>query len=277
MGCRRKLSLLPIAVIIVAPLGCKNVVSGSDKNPEPSDGSAPLPGGGGGSRVPGGTTDSSPGGNFGLTEAQVVCREPAGSPARLQALRGLAQYAVGGTPWNAESSEANAAACVDALKPIAMYVNLTTGVPVGTLIGQAVQETAFCTSELARKAFNMHGMKATLPPAHFTHWTGEKYAKSSSESPTGSGMNRVSEFMKFRHRDHSFVSLAERLIHPDLPYKTCFPGRDRTAEFMRCVGKSWAVHAEYAEKVLEHRAKFNLEGCELRRDEWSLKGKFVGR
>lgn len=209
--------------------------------------------------------------------AKTICTSPPGSTSRAQALTVIENYTIGSQPWNATTAASSPTACVDALKLGAVYVNLVSGVPAGTILGQALQETGFCKSDLARQAYNFHGMKAHVPLSAFTYWKGEKFRKASTESTTGSGNLQVSDFMKFQHADHGFYSLAERLIIPSLPYLGCFANRDATEPFMRCIGRAWAVHTHYAQAVLQHRAQHELGGCELKKSEWKLKGKWVGK
>ena len=211
------------------------------------------------------------------TAAQTVCASAPGSAERTAALTVIENYTLGSQPWNASTAASSPSACVNALKLAAVYVNLVSGVPAGTILGQAVQETGFCKSDLARQAFNFHGMKAHVPIASFTYWKGEKFRKASTESATGEGNLQVSDFMKFAHADHGFYALAERLLIPTLPYVSCFPSRDSSETFMRCIGKAWAVHTTYAQVVLQHRTQYTLAGCELKKKEWKLKGKWIGK
>lgn len=216
--------------------------------------------------------------------AVAVCTQPVGSPARNDALTLLASYELGSRSVDTNQLATSHEACVLGVLPAAIYTNMKSGVPVGTLVGQAVQETGWCKSELAKNARNFHGQKAkaSLDPKLFSYWDGSFYTKSSSESPTGSGNEVVSDFMKFSHLDHSFYSVAERLTLPGLPYKPCLAERENTEAFMKCVGSKWAVHATYAEHVLAHRRDFRsdkhptltLAGCELKKEEWRLVERF---
>lgn len=174
--------------------------------------------------------------------------------------------------------------CVLELLPAAIFVNWRTGIPAGTLIGQAIQETGWCKSKLAIEGKNYHGQKVRGKPEQFTYWDGGSIAIDSSESPTGMGNIIRSSFMKFAHPDHSFYSVAERFLMPELPYRSCLPKRENTTSFMACIGKHWAVHTTYTEHVLQHRANFRsanrpklrLDTCELGSTEWNLDSPFVG-
>ena len=206
--------------------------------------------------------------------ALTVCNAPKESSERKTALQIISAYKLGTEKYDNATAIASPAACIDSIRLAAIYVNLVSGVPASTLIGQALQETGFCKSNLAQLARNFHGMKATVDKKYFTNWAGEHYTKASSESVTGEGNLVVSAFMKFTHPDFSFYSLAERLIIPEYPYLKCIPKRNNTVEFMNCVGASWAVHGEYAKAVLGFRTTYKLEQCELTKNEWQLNDKF---
>lgn len=203
-----------------------------------------------------------------------ICGNPPDSPQQKKAIEGLSQYKPGSAPMSSFSFSTKDQ-CVEGLKLPAIYVNLISGVPAGTLIGQAVQETGFCTSVLAKEAFNFHGMKSDkVTKSQFTFWDGSSMKKSSTESTTGSGNNVVSSFMKFSHPDFSFYSVAERFLISSLPYVKCLPGRDNVESFMVCIGKSWAVHTEYAQSVLKHRKDYKLDSCEIPKSQWKLDSKW---
>ncbi len=214
--------------------------------------------------------------------AVAVCQNASGSESRRKALDYLNAYKVGARTMTAAALGKDQDACVITLLPTAIFVNLKSGIPVGTLLGQAIQETGWCKSTLV-PAFNFHGMKASLPKANFDYWDGAFVAKSSSESTTGSGNNQVSNFMKFKHPDHGFYAVAERLHIKSLPYRDCVGKKDQTEAYMECIGKTWAVHGTYAKVVLGHRANFRstkypnlrLASCELKKDEWRLASKFA--
>ena len=172
--------------------------------------------------------------------------------------------------------------CVLGLLPAALYTNLRTGVPASILVSQAIQETGWCRSELAIKGRNMHGQKSKFSKSFFSFWPGDSLVILSTEDPSGEGNKIASRFMKFNHVDHSFYSVAERFLVPGLPYKACLSRRSNSAEFIKCVGQHWAVHTDYAQVVLQHRANFRsasrpnlrLNRCDLPVTDWSLHQKF---
>ncbi len=211
------------------------------------------------------------------TIADKICANEPGSAKRQEGIASLKKLVPGTRPFDFAKASQGKDACVKALLPSALYANLVSGVPASTLVGQAVQETGWCTSELAKNALNFHGQKASLAQSGFTYWKGESYKKSSSESPTGEGMEQVSNFMKFSHADFSFISVAERFVHPDYPaefYKKCMAFREDSTKFITCIGARWAVHTEYAQVVVRHIEEFKLKRCELAPTEWALLAKF---
>lgn len=206
-----------------------------------------------------------------LCESSVVAE-------RQSALESLRRLNFGARTLNFAAMPKSHERCVLELLPGALYTNLKTGVPASILMGQAIQETGWCASELSLRGRNFHGQKAKFDVSNFTYWKGATIDIFSSESPTGGGRVVKSRFMAFSHPDHSFYSVAERLKIPGLPYQSCMARRSDTVGFIRCVGKSWAVHADYADLVLEHRAQFRapsrpalrLGTCDLKVSEWAL-------
>lgn len=212
--------------------------------------------------------------------AQLICSNKPGSAERKAGIQFMANYKPRSRSVDSTKLGQTHGTCVSGVLPGAIWTNLRTGVPTGTLVGQAVQETGWCTSVLAVQARNFHGQKAKFAQSAFTYWEGDSMEKSSSESTTGSGNEVVSRFMKFQHVDDSFYSVAERFMIAGLPYRACMNSRENPVEFMNCVGKSWAVHADYAQVVLAHRTNIKvfdsqpLSACELQKSEWQLDTKF---
>ena len=182
--------------------------------------------------------------------------------------------------WNELASSKTK--CVEYMLPIALHMNAISGVPASTIISQAIQETGWCKSALSKKSLNYHGQKAKFSSNLFRYWSGGFVWHSSSESTGGSGNNRTSKFMKFDHFDNGFFSMVERLFLNGLPYRNCMDKRSNTSSFMRCIGKSWAVHSTYAEAVLGHRrnfrhltkSSFRLRQCDIEPKYWQLDSKF---
>lgn len=211
--------------------------------------------------------------------AREVCENPPGSAIRRAALDGFARYPLGSRPFSLAAAQVDRAACVEALLPSAIALDLATGVPVGVSLGMSLQETGGCGGKLV-EANNFHGQKANLAASGFTRWRGDRLEIESSESHDARGNLVKSAFMRFAHVDDSFTSLAERLVHPDVRghrYEPCLTLRARPAAFARCIGRIWSVHDDYAERVLRHRAKWHLERCELSADEQRLRPDFQRR
>lgn len=223
--------------------------------------------------------------------------EPVGAPAdglglcdsrveshRSTLLRHLASTPVGTRTFDLEEWAGNPESCVLGLIPAALYVNLKTGVPASTLVGQAIQETGWCRSQLAREGLNFHGQKSKFSESFFHYWNGSFVWIHSTESPTGEGNKQLSKFMSFRHPDHSFYSVAERFILPGLPYNSCMSLRSNTDAFLNCIGQTWAVHHDYADVVKRHidnfrsnsRPALRLRSCDLSPEEWQLDERFRG-
>ncbi len=206
-----------------------------------------------------------------------LCESTVASERR-NALESLRRLNFGGRALNYAAMPKSHERCVLELLPAALYTNLKTGVPASILIGQAIQETGWCGSELALRGRNFHGQKAKYDVSNFSYWKGSTIDLYSSESPSGGGRMVKSRFMTFTHPDHSFYSVAERFKIPGLPYQSCMARRSDTVGFIRCVGRSWAVHSDYADLVLEHRAEFRapsrpalrLGMCDLKVSEWAL-------
>lgn len=223
------------------------------------------------------------GGDDPATDAEVLdlC-ETSDPQARAQLLEALSRLPFGERSVEPATWGKSTEACVLGLLPGALYANLKTGVPASILVGQAIQETGWCRSKLAQQGLNYHGQKAKFEQSYFRYWDGATIVIDSSESPTGGGKIVRSTFMRFSHPDYSFYSVPERFLVPGLPYRACMAKRADAVAFIRCVGQSWAVHREYTELVLEHRANFRsslrpklrLATCDLKPDEWLVDSGF---
>ena len=187
---------------------------------------------------------------------------------RQQAKDLLAQMKLGTSPVTVADLAKSQEDCVLGILPAALYTELKKNIPAAVLVGQAIQETGWCKSELAHKAGNLHGQKASFDAKHFTHWDGESYSHLSSEDPEGQGKNiQRSSFMKFTHFEFSFFSAAERFSLPGSPYTQCLTEKSRDLDFLNCIGKIWAVDQNYAQDVAKHFAfqsktlGFTLRNC----------------
>lgn len=215
-----------------------------------------------------------------LVDAAIkVCTTAPGSAERNNALGAINAYAFGTRDIKSASLITSNEACVTNVLPAAIYTSLRSGIPVSSLVAQAIQETGWCKSVLAQQHNNLHGQKAKFDKKNFQYWDGAAVNISSSESTTGSGNNVVSSFMKFKHLDHSFYSVAERQTMQGLPYRDCAKFRTNTTQYIDCFAKSWAVHATYGEHLKKHISTFkfkntSLAKCDLTKAEWKLDAKF---
>ncbi|NRA63319.1 MAG: glucosaminidase domain-containing protein [Pseudobacteriovorax sp.] len=184
-------------------------------------------------------------------------------PSRSKAEAQLASYPLGQSNKTVAMLSASQEACVAGLLPAALFTNLKTGIPAIVLVAQAIQETGWCKSDLAQKAQNFHGQKASFDKKHFTYWDGAAVDHSSSESETGDGSNViVSTFMKFDHWEYSFYSAAERFQLPGSPYAGCLDRKDSPNAFLKCIGAIWAVDQNYVTRVQAHFS-FYLEDLQI--------------
>jgi flagellum-specific peptidoglycan hydrolase FlgJ len=208
--------------------------------------------------------------------ARDVCDHAIGAPERVAALAGFARYQLGTRPFSLAAARVDREACVAALLPSAIAIELRAGIPAGVTLGMAIQETGGCGGKLV-ESNNFHGQKANLAASGFSHWRGDSIEIASSESRDAGGPKIKSAFMRFDHVDFSFEALAERLVHPDVRghrYEPCLSLRDRAPAFARCVGRIWSVHEDYAERVLRHRATWKLDRCELAPTERRVEPRF---
>ena len=218
-----------------------------------------------------------------VTDQQVLGLCETTDPSRRRALlHDLGNLPYGERPYDLAAWGRSHEACVLGLLPAALYSNLRTGVPASILIGQAIQETGWCRSLLARTGLNFHGQKAKFDRSYFRYWDGRTIQIDSSESPTGGGQVQRSTFMRFAHPDFGFYAVPERFLVPGLPYRSCMSRRADPVAFIQCVGQYWAVHRDYAAHVLDHRATFRapsrpnlrLPLCDLKPDEWAVDSGF---
>lgn len=214
-----------------------------------------------------------------VNAAIATCSNKPGSAERTKALQAIHAYKFGSRDIPSASLITSKEACVTGVLPAAIYTSIRSGVPVSSLVAQAIQETGYCKSVLAQSHNNFHGQKAKFDKKNFQYWDGAAVDISSSESTTGSGNNVVSSFMKFKHVDFSFYAVAERQTMKGLPYRECAKFRTNTTQYIDCFAKSWAVHATYGEHLKKHIATFAFNGtslakCDLKKEEWKLDDKF---
>lgn len=211
--------------------------------------------------------------------ARGICDHAVGTPERAAALAAFGAYPLGTRAFSLDAARRDRAACVEALLPSAIALDLRAGIPAGVSLGMAIQETGGCGGKLV-ESNNFHGQKANLAPSGFSRWRGASVEIASSEARDARGSKVVSAFMRFEHVDFSFEALAERLVHPGVRghrYEPCLSLRERAPAFARCVGRIWSVHDEYAERVLRHREAFRLDRCELAPSERRVEPRFSPR
>lgn len=86
---------------------------------------------------------------------------------------------------------------IDYLAPLAQADYKKSGILPSVTIAQGMVESANGNSELARKANNLFGIKASPP------WTGEKYTKTTSEFVEGKYIKVDADFRKYRSWEDS--------------------------------------------------------------------------
>lgn len=131
--------------------------------------------------------------------------------------------------------------------PFAKEVMTKTGLPASVSVGQAILETSYGKSELARNALNYHGIKAAfgggdlLPRSAFPEWTGDAYRLQDDEP-------NASRFMVFSKVQDSFWTHDRWFCYWD-HYHPYFAFADDPYMFLKSISKHYATSPTYFDNV----------------------------
>src|SRR5699024_3564647 len=124
-------------------------------------------------------------------------------------------------------------------------------ISVATRIAQLILESQMFTSELAQKANNGFGIKASAP------WTGEKYLHLSGEV----GGARVSEFRKYPTHEASIKDHAGFFTSTEYRANTAYKKAIEASNYKdeaNSLTRSYAGDPQYGKKLIDNIEKYNL-------------------
>ena len=145
---------------------------------------------------------------------------------------------------------------LDVVIPLAQAVMAKTGLPASVSVGQAIIETGYGQSELAKQAHNYHGIKAgfgdgpLLPKEAFPEWTGKVYLLKDDE-------DGLSRFMKFNGIQDSFWSHDRWFTYWD-HYHPYFAHAQNPKTFLELISRHYATNPAYFQLVWAAIKKHNL-------------------
>lgn len=140
--------------------------------------------------------------------------------------------------------------------PIAKRVMSKTGLPASVSVGQAIVETGYGKSALAKNALNYHGIKAgfgggdLLPVSDFPEWTGRFYSLYDDEP-------NPSRFMIFDKIEDSFCT-HDRWFCFWEHYHSYFAYAKDPYLFLKSISKHYATDSGYFDKVWSAIKKHGL-------------------
>lgn len=139
-----------------------------------------------------------------------------------------------------------------------------TGILASVTAAQAILESGYGSSELAKKANNLFGMKASLSGNNWpSDWTGETYTKETGEQKTtGEYYTVTAAFRKYKDhaasiKDHSDY-LAGAKKGSALRYEGIVGERDFTTAAKIIKGGGYATSIDYVEKLQNVCKNWNL-------------------
>jgi flagellum-specific peptidoglycan hydrolase FlgJ len=134
-------------------------------------------------------------------------------------------------------------AFLDLIVPAAQACQRASGIPASFTIAQAVLESSWCRSEIARTACNLFGVKAD--PA----WTGEIEWMDTKEFENGKPVMVPAKWRKYRTWGECLSDRAE-FFRKNKRYTKCFL-ESTGAGWARAVARAgYATDPDYAEKLI---------------------------
>lgn len=139
-----------------------------------------------------------------------------------------------------------------------------TGVLASVTVAQAIIESAWGTSTLAKKAKNLFGMKANIGGSWKSEWDGKKYKVKTQEYLNGRYVTITDSFRKYKTiqqsvSDHSAYLLGSEIRKGVLRYagiKGC-KSYEKTAKIIKKGG--YATAPNYVDALVNVIEKYNLD------------------
>ncbi|MCE7936790.1 hypothetical protein DYH10_03305 [Candidatus Saccharibacteria bacterium CPR2] len=133
-------------------------------------------------------------------------------------------------------------------KSAAIRVQEEYGVPYQVTLAQAILESGYGESELAKRANNMFGMKTN------SDWHGDTYEIITGEHTDNGPVKVMATFKKFTTVEDGFLEYGNYLKNRGF-YDDAFDNISNPAKFLQCLvdenGPRYATDPEYANKVLD--------------------------
>ena len=123
----------------------------------------------------------------------------------------------------------------------ALIASATSGLPAGIAVAQAILESNWGQSQLARDAHNYFGIKA-----HAEH---RRVSYPTFEVVNGRTIRLTAEFARYNSMEECFAD-RDQIIRRATCYAGAREAKDDPEQFARELAKHWATDTNYAEKLL---------------------------
>jgi flagellum-specific peptidoglycan hydrolase FlgJ len=123
----------------------------------------------------------------------------------------------------------------------ALATSQTSGLPPGITIAQAILESNWGESQLARDAHNYFGIKA--------HGEHGRVAYPTFEVVNGRTVRVTTEFARYTSMEECFVD-RDRIILRVACYADALAAKHEPDQFARALARHWATDPRYADKLL---------------------------
>ena len=125
-----------------------------------------------------------------------------------------------------------------------------SGLPPGITVAQAILESNWGQSQLARDACNYFGIKA--------HGEHDRVAYPTFEVVNGRTVRVAADFARYASIEECFAD-RDRIILGAACYADARAARSDPQRFARALARHWATDPKYAEKLLQIWRKFGLD------------------
>ena len=126
-------------------------------------------------------------------------------------------------------------------KAAALAASARSGLPPGVTVAQAILESNWGQSQLARDAHNYFGIKA--------HGGHERVAYPTFEVVNGRAVRVTAEFARYASIEECFTD-RDQIILRLACYGEARAAKDDPEQFARALAKHWATDPKYADKLL---------------------------
>jgi flagellum-specific peptidoglycan hydrolase FlgJ len=158
-------------------------------------------------------------------------------------------------------------AFIQTLAPHAQHATRKTGIPASVSLAQAILESGWGNSQLARRANNLFGIKAG------SGWKGPTLSLPTKEFRGGRWVEEVAVWRAYPSYAEAFLDHA-RLFYNGC-YETALAYRADPKKFLTHIAPVYATDPRYAEKVWNLVTQYGLFGHDLKPEAWALDPELV--